>query len=64
MDERSDGAKSKKEGRDGKSHSEGRRGTGFAAVVKVTSLPCEVEWYLNLTCVATMSIRCRLCVCV
>lgn len=30
-----------------------RRGTAGAVVVKVTSLPCEVEWYLNLTFAGT-----------
>lgn len=30
-------------------------------MLKVTSLPCEAEWYLNLTFVVTMSIRCHLC---
>lgn len=34
-----------------------------AAVVKVTSLPCEVEWYLNPMSVVTMSIHCPLRVC-
>lgn len=42
-----------------------KEGTLCAAVVKVTSLPCEVEWYLNLTSVVTMSIQCLyVCVCV
>lgn len=30
-------------------------------VVKVTSLPCEAEWYLNLTFTVTMSTSCHLC---
>lgn len=34
-----------------------RRGTAGAVVVKVTSLPCEVEWYLNLTFAGTMSLH-------
>lgn len=41
-----------------------RRGTAGAVVVKVTSLPCEVEWYLNLTFAGTMSIHCHSCACV
>lgn len=35
------------------------RGTVGAVVVKVTSLPCEVEWYLNLTFAGTMSLDCH-----
>lgn len=55
-DERNDGRRSKK--------SVKRRGTAGAVVVKVTSLPCEVEWYLNLTFAGTMSIHCHSCACV
>lgn len=41
-----------------------RRGTAGAVVVKVTSLPCEVEWYLNLTFAGTMSPHCHSSACV
>lgn len=58
MEETGDGVKKRKErkmnGEGGDRVTEGK-GAGCAAVVKVTSLPCEVEWYLNLTFVATVS---------
>lgn len=41
-----------------------KRGTADAVVVKVTSLPCEVEWYLNLTFAGTMSLHCYSSACV
>lgn len=63
-DERNDGSRRKKRERGGGLWSVRRRGTAAAVVVKVTSLPCEVEWYLNLTFAGTMSIHCHSCACV